>query len=219
MASPSERDSIEAGLVTPEAVEKALEHQKITGHKLGDCLVELGLLQEAALLRFLAAEFKTRFVSAEKLAKAKLPDRACSTGSRCAWPRRRRCCRCAYDPERKLLSWSRPSRRTSRCWTRSPSSPAVRRSTRTWACAAPSPRPSRSTTTETPPPSPRCESPAPGGPPAYLPAIRAGLRRGRQRRPGAAPGLQLRRETDPRMRARGPGTQMSRMVHAAARHC
>ena len=64
---------IEAGLVTAESVEKALEHQKITGYKLGDCLVELGLLQEAALLRFLAAEFNTRFVSAEKLAKAKLP--------------------------------------------------------------------------------------------------------------------------------------------------
>ena len=62
--------AVVAGLVTAEAVEKALEHQKITGYKLGDCLVELGLLQEAALLRFLAAEFNTRFVSAEKLAKA-----------------------------------------------------------------------------------------------------------------------------------------------------
>lgn len=63
---------IEAGLVSAEAVEQALSHQKITSHRLGDCLVELGLMQEGALLRFLAAEFKTRFVSAEKLAQAKI---------------------------------------------------------------------------------------------------------------------------------------------------
>ncbi|WP_434380886.1 HD domain-containing phosphohydrolase [Melittangium boletus] len=63
---------VEAGLVTTESIHKALEHQKITGHRLGDCLVEIGLLQEATLLRFLAAEFQTRFVSAEKLAKARI---------------------------------------------------------------------------------------------------------------------------------------------------
>lgn len=67
---------IEAGLVSAEAVEQALQQQKITGHKLGDCLVELGLVQETALLRFLAGEFKTRFVSADKLAKAKIPAEA-----------------------------------------------------------------------------------------------------------------------------------------------
>ncbi|HYH98305.1 HD domain-containing phosphohydrolase [Hyalangium sp.] len=94
---------IEAGLVTAEAVEKALEHQKITGHKLGDCLVELGLLQETALLRFLAAEFNTRFVSAEKLAKAKLPSDVLDklpvrmAEAQTVLP-------LAYDPERKLLS-------------------------------------------------------------------------------------------------------------------
>ncbi len=63
---------IEAGLISAEAVEQALSHQKITSHRLGDCLVELGLMQEGALLRFLAAEFKTRFVSAEKLSQAKI---------------------------------------------------------------------------------------------------------------------------------------------------
>ncbi len=63
---------IEAGLVSAEAIEQALSHQKITSHRLGDCLVELGLMQEGVLLRFLAAEFKTRFVSAEKLAQAKI---------------------------------------------------------------------------------------------------------------------------------------------------
>ncbi|WP_224370380.1 HD domain-containing phosphohydrolase [Hyalangium versicolor] len=94
---------IEAGLVTAEAVDKALDHQKITGYKLGDCLVELGLLQEAALLRFLAAEFNTRFVSAEKLAKAKLPTDVLDklpvrmAEAQVVLP-------LAYDPERKLLS-------------------------------------------------------------------------------------------------------------------
>ncbi len=61
---------IEAGLVSAEAIDQALAHQKITGHRLGDCLVELGLVPENALLRFLALQFNTRFVSADKLAKA-----------------------------------------------------------------------------------------------------------------------------------------------------
>ncbi len=61
---------IEAGLASAEQIDQALQHQKITGHRLGDCLVELGLVQETPLLRFLATEFKTRYVSAEKLAKA-----------------------------------------------------------------------------------------------------------------------------------------------------
>ncbi|WP_223634395.1 HD domain-containing phosphohydrolase [Corallococcus sp. EGB] len=94
---------IEAGLVTPGAVEQGLEHQKITGHKLGDCLVELGLLQEAALLRLLANEFQTRFVTADKLAKVridtkvldKLPVRLAEAQN--VLP-------LAVDPERKLLS-------------------------------------------------------------------------------------------------------------------
>ncbi len=94
---------IEAGLVSTEAIESALQQQKITGHRLGDCLVDLGLIQEVALLRFLAAEFKTRFVSAEKLAKAKIPPdvldrvpvRMCE--AQCFLP-------LALDSERKILS-------------------------------------------------------------------------------------------------------------------
>lgn len=67
---------VEAGLVSAHAVEQALAHQQITKHKLGDCLVELGLIDEGTLLRFLAQELKTRFVSAEKLSKAKIPQSA-----------------------------------------------------------------------------------------------------------------------------------------------
>ncbi|MBL8953564.1 MAG: DUF4388 domain-containing protein [Myxococcaceae bacterium] len=94
---------IEAGLVSAEAVEQALSQQKITGHRLGDCLVDLGLIQESALLRFLASEFKTRFVSADKLAKARIPPEVLDkvpvrmAEQQCFIP-------LAYDPERKLLS-------------------------------------------------------------------------------------------------------------------
>jgi len=48
---------VAAGLVSREAVEQALEQQRLTGHRLGDSLVEL----------------KTRYVSAEKLARAQIP--------------------------------------------------------------------------------------------------------------------------------------------------
>ncbi|HET6980688.1 MAG TPA: HD domain-containing phosphohydrolase, partial [Myxococcaceae bacterium] len=64
---------VAAGLVSREAVEQALEQQRLTGHRLGDSLVEMGLLGEAVLLRFLASELKTRYVSAEKLSRAQIP--------------------------------------------------------------------------------------------------------------------------------------------------
>jgi response regulator RpfG family c-di-GMP phosphodiesterase len=94
---------IEAGLVSAEAVERALSHQKITGHRLGDCLVDLGLLPETTLLRFLAAEFKTRFVSAEKLAKARIaPEVLDKVPVRMA--EKMDFLPIAIDPERKILS-------------------------------------------------------------------------------------------------------------------
>lgn len=66
---------IQAGLITPAALSQALELQKRNGGRLGDCLVELRLISEQALLRFLAAELNTRYVSTEKLSKVKVePD-------------------------------------------------------------------------------------------------------------------------------------------------
>lgn len=94
---------IEAGLVSAESVEQALSHQKITGHRLGDCLVELGLIQEGPLLRFLATEFKTRFVSAEKLAAAKIaPEVLEKVPVRMA--EKQDFLPIAYDAERRVLS-------------------------------------------------------------------------------------------------------------------
>lgn len=63
---------VEAGLVTRQAIDEALQQQRITGHKLGECLVQLRLIDEQVLLRFLAAELKTRFVSTDKLAKVRV---------------------------------------------------------------------------------------------------------------------------------------------------
>ncbi|HVG63854.1 MAG TPA: hypothetical protein VNA24_35140 [Hyalangium sp.] len=62
---------ISEGVLTPELLARALERQKATGQKLGECLVRLGL-DETPILRVLAQEFKTRFVSTAKLAQAKI---------------------------------------------------------------------------------------------------------------------------------------------------
>lgn len=72
MTKPFGERLIEAGLASGQTIEQARSYQKMTSHRLGDCLVELGLIQEIAILRFLAAELKTRFVSGEKLALAKI---------------------------------------------------------------------------------------------------------------------------------------------------
>ncbi len=64
---------IEAGLITQDGLQQALELQKRFGGRLGDCLVELRHISEQALLRFLATEYRTRYVAAEKLSKVKIP--------------------------------------------------------------------------------------------------------------------------------------------------
>lgn len=65
---------IEAGLITPDALARALDLQrKQPNLRLGDCLLALKLISEQALLRFLAAEHQTRYVSADKLSKVKIP--------------------------------------------------------------------------------------------------------------------------------------------------
>jgi type IV pilus assembly protein PilB len=62
---------ISEGVLTREMLARALERQKATGQKLGECLVRLGL-DETPVLRVLAQELKTRFVSTAKLAQAKI---------------------------------------------------------------------------------------------------------------------------------------------------
>ncbi len=65
---------IEAGLITREALVQALEVQKSKPQlKLGECLLATRLISEQALLRFLAAEYQTRYVSGEKLRQVQIP--------------------------------------------------------------------------------------------------------------------------------------------------
>lgn len=59
------------GVLTPELLSRALARQQETGLKLGECLVRLGV-DETPVLRLLAQDLKTRFVSTEKLAQAKV---------------------------------------------------------------------------------------------------------------------------------------------------
>lgn len=59
------------GILTPAMLTRALERQQATGQKLGECLVRLGV-DETPVLRLLAQEFKTRFVSTAKLAQARI---------------------------------------------------------------------------------------------------------------------------------------------------
>jgi response regulator RpfG family c-di-GMP phosphodiesterase len=58
------------GLITAEAQEAALNLVARTGDRVEEVILELKALDEAALLKYLAALHKTRFVSTEKLAKA-----------------------------------------------------------------------------------------------------------------------------------------------------
>lgn len=58
------------GLITAEAQEAALNLVARTGERVEEAILELKALDEAALLKYLAALHKTRFVSTEKLAKA-----------------------------------------------------------------------------------------------------------------------------------------------------
>ena len=54
-------------LVTEEQLEAALQEQTHTGEFLGEILVRLGHVDEQTLLNVLAEQFKTRFVSLEKV--------------------------------------------------------------------------------------------------------------------------------------------------------
>ncbi len=94
---------LEAGLITAAHLAHALAHQRITGLRLGDCLVELKLLDEVALLRFLASDLKTRYVTAEKLSKVRVEPRVLeSLAVRLA--EAQECVPIACDFNRKIVS-------------------------------------------------------------------------------------------------------------------
>jgi response regulator RpfG family c-di-GMP phosphodiesterase len=63
------------GRITRDQHESALLAAMRTGDRADDAIVDVGILPEAELLKFLATLYKTRFVASEKLAKASV-DRA-----------------------------------------------------------------------------------------------------------------------------------------------
>ncbi|HVW29884.1 MAG TPA: HD domain-containing phosphohydrolase [Polyangiaceae bacterium] len=66
---------VDRGVLTPEQREVARSYQQRMGGRIEDALLEVNALDETALLKFIAAVNRTRFVSTEKLAKAEI-DRA-----------------------------------------------------------------------------------------------------------------------------------------------
>jgi response regulator RpfG family c-di-GMP phosphodiesterase len=61
-----------AGKITAEQYEAARLHAEQTDTRVEDALIETGIVEEAALLKWLSALYHTRFVSTEKLAKAEI---------------------------------------------------------------------------------------------------------------------------------------------------
>ena len=57
------------GVITREQHEVALSYIQRTGERIEEALLEINALDEASLLKYLAAHYKTRFVSTEKLAR------------------------------------------------------------------------------------------------------------------------------------------------------
>lgn len=64
---------VQAGVITQEQLEEALKNQGLEEGRLGELLVRLGYVSESTILQFLAAEFRTRYVSTERLARARIP--------------------------------------------------------------------------------------------------------------------------------------------------
>src|SRR6187549_630262 len=64
---------VEKGLLTSEQREAVLNHHRVVEGRIEEAVLELGVVEETALLKFLAAEHNTRFVSGERLAKADIP--------------------------------------------------------------------------------------------------------------------------------------------------
>lgn len=61
---------VERGVLTSEQREAALNYQQRHGGRIEDALLEVNAVDEAALLKFIATLYRTRFVSTEKLSKA-----------------------------------------------------------------------------------------------------------------------------------------------------
>lgn len=61
------------GLISGETRAAALNHQRVIGGRIEEALLDCNAIDEAALLKFLANEYRTRFVTTEKLSRADIP--------------------------------------------------------------------------------------------------------------------------------------------------
>ncbi len=61
------------GLISTEQRQTVLAHHRVVEGRIEEALLELGFIEEIPLLKYLAAEHGTRFVSTERLAKADIP--------------------------------------------------------------------------------------------------------------------------------------------------
>ncbi|MDX2053803.1 MAG: DUF4388 domain-containing protein [Polyangiaceae bacterium] len=71
-ASPLLDKLVSEEIIRPEQREASLNWMARTGDRVEEALLETEAIEEADLLRYLAAQHKTRFVSTEKLAKAEI---------------------------------------------------------------------------------------------------------------------------------------------------
>ena len=58
------------GKVPPDRYDEVVVHAQRTQSTAEEAILQLGLLSEAELLKYIAGTYKTRFVSSERLAKA-----------------------------------------------------------------------------------------------------------------------------------------------------
>src|SRR5580698_3992126 len=66
---------VKAKVVTPDQLTEALAHAARERTRLEEAVIDMGLVQEAVLLKALSAHFQTQFLSTEKLAKAAVDKR------------------------------------------------------------------------------------------------------------------------------------------------
>lgn len=66
---------VQEGLLTPEQLQEILEKQKgiYSGIPLGELLIQQGMVKESDFLRVLAKQFRTQYVTTQKLAELSIP--------------------------------------------------------------------------------------------------------------------------------------------------
>ncbi|MCS6902015.1 MAG: phosphodiesterase, partial [Myxococcales bacterium] len=94
---------LEAGKIDQGQYEAAITQFNRMGGRIEEALLEVGAISENELLKFIAAMYKTRFVSTEKLAKADI-DRLTLDKVPRRYAEQHQVFPVLYDPENSVLS-------------------------------------------------------------------------------------------------------------------